>query len=60
MTNEMKAWLDTIEPVDISETRKHLEAIREKVRNELTQETKHKCNHPQGTVCSICSPFPTI
>ena len=56
MTNEMKAWLDSIEIVDTTPTRERLEAIRQEVKNELENE----CNHPQGTVCSICSTYPTI
>ena len=56
MNQEMKEWLNSIEVVDTTPTRERLEAIRQEVKNELENE----CNHPQGTVCSICSLVPII
>jgi hypothetical protein len=40
MTNEMREWLDTIEPVDTTPTRERLEAIREQAREEVKQENE--------------------
>jgi hypothetical protein len=53
MTNEMKAWLDEIEPVDTTPTRQWFETVKQEARNEYQKEIELITN--QGTVCS---PYP--
>jgi hypothetical protein len=44
MTNETRAWLDTIEPTDTSATLERIVQIKEQAKREVEEETRNKLN----------------